>query len=162
MYIFQSLKEKIMAKKRLLLGLMAVTVVLLFLGGCASAPIQPAVSQTVIGISRHSSVSGVGIVGSMDIYIDGRIAQTLGKKPKNITLKTGEMAYIPVNNGVHTIYVKFSTIQSETINFTASGGTLSFVATLEGVIPTRKLVLSRSTVEDDTGSMTRREVQSAY
>jgi hypothetical protein len=148
-----------MAKNRFLLGFIGITVVLLFFGGCASAPIAPAVNQTVISVSRHQSVSGLG---NLAIYIDGRIAQTLDKKPKNISLKSGQSISIPVNNGVHTIYVTFGTSSSESMNFTAGGSTMAFVATMEGVIPFRTLVLSRSIIEDNTGSMTNREIQSAF
>jgi hypothetical protein len=148
-----------MAKNRFLLGLMAVTLVLLFLGGCKSAPIAPAVSQTVVAVTRHNTASGLG---NMEIYIDGRIAQSLAKKPKDLKLKAGESISIPINNGVHSIYVQIGNNQSESINFTADGRTLAFVASYDGVIPLRKLVLSRSVIEDNTGSMTNREVQSAF
>jgi len=151
-----------MANKSLWLGMAVATLVLVFLGGCASAPIAPAVNQTVVTVTRHSSVKGVGIVGGMEIWIDGRIAQTITKKPKDIEIKAGESVSIPLNNGVHTMYVKIASLTSESINFTTEGSTLAFVATLEGIIPTRKLVLSRSIVEDNTGSMTNREIQSAF
>jgi hypothetical protein len=147
-----------MTNKRLWLVLVIVTLVLLFLEGCATR-IAPSVSQTVITVTRHSSVNGIG---SFEIYLDGRIAQTMERKPKEIKLRSGEWVSIPVNNGVHSIYVKFGTQTSESINFTADGKTLAFVATMEAAVPLRKLVLSRSVVEDDTGSMTNREVQSAF
>jgi hypothetical protein len=99
-------------------------------------------------------------IGSFEIYLDGRIAQTMARKPKEVKLRSGESTSIPVNNGVHTIYVKFGTQTSESINFTADGRTLAFVATMEGIL--RKLTLSRSIIEDDTGSMTNREIQSAF
>jgi hypothetical protein len=101
-------------------------------------------------------------IGSFEIYLDGRIAQTMDRKPKEIKLRSGASVSVPVNNGVHTIYVKFGMLTSESINFTADGRTLAFVATMEGIVPTRKLVLSRSVIEDDTGSMTNRETQSAF
>jgi len=147
-----------MANKRLWLGMAILTAVLLFFGGCATR-IAPAVNQTVITVTRHSNVVGIG---TFEIYIDNRIAQTMARKPKDIKLRSGESVSIPVNNGVHTIYVKFGMSTSEAINFTADGRTLAFVATYEGVVPNRKLVLSRSIVEDNTGSMTNREVQSAF
>ena len=50
---------------------------------------------------------------------------------------------------------------SEVINFTAAGTTLPFVATYEGVFP-RILTLSRSIIEDETGSMTDRRMQEAF
>jgi len=148
-----------MTDRRLWLGLTIATVVLLFLGGCATTPVAPGVSQTVVAVTRYPNVKGLG---KFEIYIDGRIAQTMGRKPKEIKLRSGETVSIPVNNGVHTIYVIFGNQASESINFTASGTTLAFVASMEGNVPTRKLVLSRSIIEDDTGSMTNREMQSAF
>jgi len=150
-----------MANKSLWVGLAVVTAVLMFLGGCASTPIAPAVNQTVVTVTRHSSVKGIGIVGGMEIWIDGRQAQTMTKNPKDIEIKSGESVSIPLNNGVHTMYVKIGPLTSESINFTTDGKTLAFVATIEGVIPSRNLVLSRSIIEDNTGSMTNREIQSA-
>jgi hypothetical protein len=131
---------------------------LLVLIGCSSTPIAPAVSQTVISVHRHSSSGS----GQMDIYIDGRQAQTIASKPKDIKLRSGQSTSFPVNNGVHTIYVQIGSSQSETINFTADGTTLAFVATSEGIGPLRKVTLSRSVVDDDTGSLTGRRIQESF
>jgi len=138
----------------------------LLLSSCRSVPIQPSVNQTVISVLRHSSATGL-FKGNMEIYIDGRVAQTIGRRPKTYRLRAGESISIPVNNGVHTIYVKIGSDitgnnTSDAINFTADSTTVAFVATYEGVPPLRRLTLSRSIVEDDTGSMTGRRVQEAF
>jgi hypothetical protein len=131
---------------------------LLVFAGCRSTPIAPAVSQTVVSVHRHSS-SGTG---QMDIFVDGRQVQTIASRPKDIRLRSGQSTSFPVNNGVHTIYVQIGNSQSETINFTADGTTLAFVATSEGIGPLRKVTLSRSVVDDDTGSLTGRRIQESF
>jgi hypothetical protein len=145
-----------MAKK--FLGLI---IALMVFGGCASAPLRPAVNQTVVSVSRHSA-TGEFATGQMEVYIDSRVAQTLEKKPKDIKLRAGQSISIPVNNGVHTIYVQIGNTQSEAFNFTASGPTLAFVATVEGIGPLRKITLARSIIDDDTGSLTDREIQASF
>jgi len=150
-----------MKKKQMWVGFSVFMAGFLLLSSCRSVPIQPSVNQTVVSVLRHSSTTGL-FKGNMEVYIDGRVAQTIGRKPKSYRIRAGESISIPINNGVHTIYVKIGSDISEGINFTADGTTLSFIATYEGGLPLRKLTLSRSIIEDNTGSMTGREMQEAF
>jgi hypothetical protein len=150
-----------MAKKYLWLGMI---IGLLVFSGCASAPIKPAVNQTVVNVARHAAVGGTIATGTLEIYVDGRPAGNMkGNTIKPFQLKrAGDSVSFPVNNGVHTIYVQVGSNQSEAYNFTASGPTVAFVATVDGIPPLRKVNLARSVVDDDTGSLTDREIQSSY
>jgi len=110
-------------------------------------------SQTVITIQRHASK--VDANTPMQIFIDGTKSQ--------YTVANGGSVSIPVNDGVHYIYVQVGNLKSESLNFTAAQKTVSFVATVEGGFMARKkVVLSRSQVIDDTGEMTDKNMQKHY
>jgi len=169
-----------MAKKHLWLGLVLVIVSLVFPfygESQSSSKVTSAVSQTVVTIQRHPRDKDKK--KPMEVYLDGRLYTTTAKKPKAITIANGSMLSIPVNNGVHNIYVKVGKNQSDTLNFTADGVTVAFVASVEGGIrgliqDTKDLnteeiqslrvrvVLSRNVLQDDTGSMVNRSVQEAF
>jgi hypothetical protein len=144
-----------MAGKRLWLGLVIVTVVLLCLGGCSTPPpVNPGISQTVITIQRGTSNYDKG--KKMEVFIDG-IKQ-------DRTIANGQSSSFIVNDGVHQIYVNVGSNNSEILNFTAAQKIVPFFSTVEsgGVLRSYKVVLSRSVIEDNTGSMTNRETQSAF
>jgi len=169
-----------MVSKRLWLGLglLVVSLVFPFIGESqSSSKVTAAVSQTVVTIQRHPRDNDKK--KEMEVYIDGHLYATPGKKPKAITIANGSMLSIPVNNGVHTIYVKVGKNQSDTLNFTADGTTIAFVASVEGGIRglvqdtkdlntgevqslKTRVVLSRNVLEDDTGSLVNRSVQEAF
>jgi hypothetical protein len=169
-----------MANKRLVLGftLFIVSFLIPFYGySQSSSKVTAAASQTVVTIQRHPRDNDRK--KEMEVYIDGRLYTTTDKKPKAITVENGGMLSIPVFNGVHTIYVKVGKNQSDTINFTANGTVVSFVASVEGGVRglvqdtvdsntseiqsfKTRVVLSRNVVEDDTGSMVNRSVQEAF
>jgi hypothetical protein len=169
-----------MAKKSLWLGLglLVVSFVFPLIGESqSSSKVTSAVSQTVVTIQRHPRDNDKK--KEMEVYLDGRLYTTTGKKPKAITIENGAMLSIPVNNGVHTIYVKVGKNQSDTLNFTADGVTVAFVASVEGGVRgliqdtkdlntgevqslRTRVVLSRNVLEDDTGSLVNRSVQEAF
>jgi len=167
-----------MANKTLWLGIafVIVSIIFPFYGECqSSSKVTAAASQTVVTIQRHARDNDRK--KEMEVYIDGRLYTTNDKKPKAITIANGSMLSIPVFNGVHTIYVKVGKNQSDTLNFTADGVVIAFVASVEGGIRgavqdtvdgsqvqsyKTRVVLSRNVIEDDTGSIITREVQSAY
>lgn len=167
-----------MANKNLLVGLGLLVVSLVFpliAESQSSSKVTAAVSQTVVTIQRHPRNNDKN--KEMEVYLDGRLYTTTGKKPKAITIENGSMLSIPVNNGVHTLYVKVGKNQSDTLNFTADGATIAFVASVEGGIRgliqdtvntdqvqsyKTRVVLSRNVLEDDTGSLVNRSVQEAF
>jgi len=110
-------------------------------------------SQTVISIQRYPSKTDAK--KPMEIFIDDNKSQ--------YSVADGQSISVPVNDGVHYIYVKVGKNQSDTLNFTAAQKTVSFVASVEGgLFKKTKVVLSRSSVNDDTGSMTDKTVQESY
>jgi len=169
-----------MANKRLWLGLVLVIVsfVFPFYGESqSSSKVTAGVSQTVVTIQRHPRNNMKN--KPMEIYLDGRLYTNTAKKPKAIPIENGRMLSIPVNDGVHTIFVKVGKYQSDTINFTASGTTVAFVASVEGGVKglvqdtvdlnvgevqslKTRVILSRNVLEDDTGSLVNRSVQEAF
>jgi hypothetical protein len=169
-----------MANKRIWLGMVIVFISLVFPfygESQSSSRVTSAVSQTVVTIQRHSRDKDKN--KPMEVYLDGRLYTSSAKKPKAMTIANGSMLSIPVNNGVHTIYVKVGKNQSDTLNFTADGETVAFVASVEGGVrgliqDTKDLnteeiqslrvrvVLSRNVLQDDTGSMVKRSVQETY
>jgi hypothetical protein len=139
-------------KKGILL-MAAAAVGLVFTGCYTPPPVRPAMSQTVITIQRHPEKTDAK--KPMEIYIDDTKSKTF--------VANGESVSVPVNDGVHYIYVKVGKNQSETLNFTAAQSTVSFVASVEGgLLKKTKVVLSRSAVIDDTGSMTDKNTQGQF
>jgi hypothetical protein len=167
-----------MSKKHLWLAIMIVMFVFpLSVESQSSSRVTPGISQTVVTIQRHPRSNESR--KEMEIYIDGHLYQTTGRKPRAIGIENGGMVSVPVNNGVHTIYVKVGKYQSDSINFTANGETIPFVASVEGGVRgliqdtvdlntnevqsiRTRVVLSRSIIEDDTGTMVNRSVQDSY
>jgi hypothetical protein len=125
--------------------------------GCSTPPpIRPALSQTVINIQRSSTSLDTG---DLYIYVDDLIINP--KAP----IKKGQFVTYPVNNGVHYIHGVCGKLVSEAINFSANNKTVSLVATIEkepGLFGKKKLVITRSTVSDDTGSQTDQDIQESY
>jgi hypothetical protein len=110
-------------------------------------------SQTVITIQRYASKTLAKM--PMHVFIDDT--------KSNYSVANGESVSIPVNDGVHYIYVMADKHRSETLNFTAAQKTVSFVANVEGGLFVRtKVILSRSRVIDDTGEMTDKEMQKEF
>ena len=142
-----------MAKKNWKGILFIVMVCCMVLGGCATPPVRPAVSQTVIKIQRHSTRTDAR--HPMEIYING--------VKNDITVANGQSASLVVNDGVHHIQVKVGRNESEILNFTAAQRTVSFVASVEGgPFQRTRVVLSRSEVRDDTGQITDRNIQEQF
>jgi len=96
---------------------------------------SPALNQSAILVYRDQAA--VFPIFKMYIYIDGKIYQTssrglLGKiKYEDKPIALGETVTIPLNDGVHSIFVKASTMESEQINFTVNSNILSFIITIE-------------------------------
>jgi hypothetical protein len=134
-----------------------VSLVLLSLGGCYTPPpVRPAMSQTVVTVQRYPAKKAADAKLTMEIYIDDNFSK--------FTVANNQSVSVPVNDGVHYIYVKAGKFQSETINFTAAQQTVSFIASIErsGTSNRKKVSLSRSAVIDDTGTMTDKKTQEAY
>jgi hypothetical protein len=72
-----------------------------------------------------------------------------------------QYAVVPVNDGVHNILVKVGNLESERLNFTANQRAVPFLAAVDskGAWVWRKysVKLERSTIADDTGTMTDRD-----
>jgi len=132
----------------------AVIAALILSAGCMPPPpVRPAMSQTVITIQRYAS--NVDAKLPMKVYIDDT--------KSSYSVENGGAVSIPVNDGVHYIFVQVGKNKSEMLNFTAAQKTVSFVASLEGGFLQRtKVILSRSRVIDDTGEMTDKDMQKQY
>jgi hypothetical protein len=133
-------------KKLLVLVLLGA----LILGGCYTPPrYSPLTSMTVVLVQRYPAKEKAGAGARMEIYIDGNF-QT--------TVEDNRYAVVPVNDGVHNIFVKVGDIESERLNFTANQRSVPFLASIEtkGAWFWKKYIvkLERSTIEDDTGVMT--------
>jgi PBP1b-binding outer membrane lipoprotein LpoB len=144
-----------MANKKIWLGMLPALAI--FLAGCSSPPpIRPALSQTVINVQRSSTNLDSG---NLLIYVDDIIVN------KDAPIKKGQYWTYPVNNGVHYIHGVCGKLVSEAINFSANNQTVSFVATIEkepGLFGKKKLVITRSTVSNDTGRQTDLDIQESY
>jgi hypothetical protein len=150
-----SLRRRFYAKEsKMKKSILFMVVGCLVFGGCYTPPpVRPAMSQTVITIQRYPSRTDAK--KSMEIYIDDT--------KNSISVGNGQSVSVPVNDGVHYIFVKVGKNQSETLNFTAAQSTVSFLASVEGgAFKKTKVVLSRSTVVDDTGSMTDKKTQEQF
>jgi hypothetical protein len=151
-------KGEKMANKKIMWEILGVALVFGFLvAGCSTPPpVRPALSQTVINVQRGSTRLDAG---NLFIYVDDLIIN------KKAPIKKGQFATYPVNNGVHYIHGVCGKLVSEAINFTASSETVSFVATVEkgsGLFGKKKLVISRSTVSNETGRQTDLDIQESY
>ena len=148
-----------MASKKKWFGLLIGSFVIMVLFGCYTPPkARPALSQTVITVQRYTAKKAADARADMEIYIDNNFSQ--------YTVDDNQSVSIPVNAGVHHIYVKVGKNQSETLNFTAAQKTVPFMASVEstGALFWKKttVTLSRSSVADDTGSMTDKPLQERY
>jgi len=116
--IFWRIKMK---KSHVWLGMFAVLVFGLAIGGCASAPVgadlSPSDSQAVVTVVRGSARSGAAI--KWVIMIDGVEAGRVGN---NGTTR------ILVDNGQRSIQIVWSTVASDTLEFTADSNELFFGA----------------------------------
>jgi|TergutMp193P3_1026864.scaffolds.fasta_scaffold24586_3 hypothetical protein len=134
-------------------GTVVIVALMLFVGCMPPPPVRPALSQTVVTIQRYAS--NVDAKLPMYVYIDDT--------KSNYYMTNGESIAIPVNDGVHYIFVEVGKYRSEMLNFTAAQKTVSFVASVERQgLTKRKVVLSRSRVIDDTGEMTDKNIQKRY
>jgi len=107
-----------MLKKILFLGLV--------IGALAFPQNSECQGMSVITVSRHQNLA---MPGRMEIYIDGNLYQTPGRKPQPITLRRGETATIPVYHGTHTIAIRIGVLKTEPMQFTVSGeGSIAFIA----------------------------------
>jgi predicted nucleic acid-binding Zn finger protein len=142
--------------KRKIFNISFIIMVFLLFLSCSTLPkVKPSISQTVITIQRYPTKTDAR--KPMEIYVDD--------KKLDYTIKNGESVSVPVNDGVHTIYVKIGRNESEVLNFTAAQKTVSFLASVDregNVIKKTKVVLSRARVSDDTGSTTDKPVQEDY
>jgi hypothetical protein len=148
-----------MTRKGLFVGMFGMVLTFgLLVAGCSTPPppIRPALSQTVINVQRSSTKLDTG---NLLVYVDDLPINA------NAPIKKGQFATYTVNNGVHYIHGVCGKLVSEAINFSASNKTVSFVATIErepGLFGKQKLVITRSTVSDDTGSQTDQDIQESY
>jgi hypothetical protein len=145
--------------KKRLFGMVIGSLAFLLLGACYTPPkVRPAMSQTVITVQRYPAKKAADAKLTMEIYIDDNFSQ--------FTVADDQSVSVPVNDGVHYIYVKVGKFQSETLNFTASQRTVSFLASVErsGALFWKnvKVSLARSVVIDDTGVMTDKAVQQEF
>jgi hypothetical protein len=143
-------------KNRLIVPGMVLVFTLAVTACSTPPPIRPALSQTVINVQRSSTNLDKG---DLYIYVDDLIINN--KAP----IKKGQFATYAINNGVHYIHGVCGKLVSEAINFSASSKTVSFIATIEkgpGLFGKQKLVITRSTVSDDTGSQTDLDIQESY
>ena len=112
-----------MKKAQVWMGMFAVLVFGLAIGGCASAPVgadlSPSDSQAVVTVVRGSARSGAAV--KWVIMIDGVEAGRVGN---NGTTR------ILVDNGQHSIQIVWSSVSSDTIEFTAGSNELFFDAQL--------------------------------
>jgi hypothetical protein len=118
-----------MAKKFLFIGLAIV-----FFNFPFSVESQPAVNQSNISVYRDENTT---TFFKMYVYVDNRIAQTSYKnlfgtvKYNDIEVSRGATVSIPINDGVHSIYVKAGPLVSNTIAFSVERSIASFVITLK-------------------------------
>jgi len=142
-------------KVLLLLSIVVSAFVLIFTGCASPPPIRPALSQTVINIQRGNTKLEKG---KLFIYVDDQCIN-----PKAPIVK-GQVVSYPVNNGVHYIHGVCGKYVSDAINFTANSQTVSFLAETvkQRGRPRTRLVINRSTVDDDTGRQTNLDIQESY
>jgi hypothetical protein len=143
-----------MAKKRFWMGMVMGALVFLFFGGCYTPPkANPLTSQTLVIVQRYPAMKASNAKLPMEIYIDDHFSQ--------FTVADNQSVSIPVNDGVHHIYVKVRKFKSETLNFTAEEHTVSFLASIEssGALFWKKVrvSLSRTTVTNVSDTMTNEE-----
>jgi len=122
-----------MANKHLWLGLIFAIVSLVFpLIGKSQ---ESALNQSAIMVTRDARA--IIPVFKMYIYIDDRLYKDssrglLGKiKYKDHPIALGETITIPINDGVHSIFVKAGTMESNKVIFTAEQNITSFLIMLE-------------------------------
>jgi hypothetical protein len=121
---FSGPKEKKMAKKGLLGGILGLAVVF-FAASCVSVGVghlSPNASQSVINVRRSSSATEKG--KKMEVYIDGRIQ-------KNTVENGGEGSFLTMN-GLHNIHVKIKKHQSQMLTFDCSSEVVEFLVNFEG------------------------------
>ena len=138
--------------KKGILVLMVLLVALIF-GSCYTPPrYTPLTSMTVVMVQRYPAKKGAEAKAKMEIYIDGAYKDTVANN---------RFAVIPINDGVHSIFIKVGKFESETLNFTANQRTVPFLASIDatGALFWKKVTvkLERSRIVDDTGVMTDRE-----
>ena len=139
-------------KKRNVFFLVLLVMGLIF-SSCYTPPrYSPLTSMTVVMVQRYPAKKAAEARAQMEIYVDGNL-QT--------TVENNRFAVIPVNDGVHSIFVKVGKIESEILNFTANQRTVPFLASIDtkGALFWRKYTvkLERSRIVDDTGVMTDRQ-----
>ena len=113
-----------MKNKYVRLGMFAILVFGLAIGGCSSSPVgidlTPNESQAVVTVVRGSNVGGSGLQGVLAnwvIMVDGVEAGRVGN---NGTTR------ILVDNGRHTIQIVWSYVKSDIIEFTANSNVIFF------------------------------------
>ena len=106
------------------LGMFAVLVFGLAIGGCASSPVgadlSPSESQAVVTVVRGPNANGPGFQGAAAkwvIMIDGVEAGRVGNKGTTRVL---------VDNGQHSIQIVWSSVKTGIIEFTANSNELFF------------------------------------
>ena len=108
-----------MKKTQVWLGMFAVLVFGLAIGGCASSPVGvdlvPSASQAVVTVARGSAWQGAAV--KWVIRIDGVEVGRVGNKGTTRIL---------VDNGRRNIQIVWSTAKSDIIEFTAGSNELFF------------------------------------
>ena len=113
-----------MKNKKMWLGMFAIVIFGLAIGGCASSPVGadylPNNSQAVVTVVREPNVGAPGSQGAAAkwvIMIDGVEAGKVGNKGTTKVL---------VDNGQHSIQIVWMNIKSDTVEFTAGSNELIF------------------------------------
>ena len=139
-------------KKRNVFFLVLLVMGLIF-SSCYTPPrYSPLTSMTVVMVQRYPAKKAAEARAQMEIYVDGNL---------QATVENNRFAVIPINDGVHSIFVKVGKIESEKLNFTANQRTVPFLASIDtkGALFWKKYTvkLERSRIVDDTGVMTDRQ-----
>jgi len=122
-----------MANKSLWLGIGLVLVSLVF--PLIGESQEPALNQSAIMVTRDTQA--IVPLFKMEIYINDRKYQESKRtifgnvKYEDHPIKLGETVTIPINDGVHSIYVKAGTMESNKVAFTAEKNITSFIIFIE-------------------------------
>ncbi|MHB9293054.1 hypothetical protein Holit_02172 [Hollandina sp. SP2] len=84
---------------------------------------------------------------------------------QKVRIKKGQFPIYPVDNGVNYIHRVCGKLVSEPIKFSANNKIVSLAATIErepGLFGKKKLIITRCTVSDDTGSQMDQDIQKSY
>ncbi|MDR1250653.1 MAG: hypothetical protein LBK62_00645 [Treponema sp.] len=75
--------------------------------------------------------------GKLFVYLDGIL------RNRNQPIAKGQTKTIAVSNGLHTIWVKVESLESDKIQFTTKNSTVNFNAAIERIAGSKYLLLER-------------------